>query len=86
MTKIKRSEQLKFHIKNKEYFMQLATSLNMIEQSAERFGWDKTYSQKIKKIINDLCYLDQEYNILKKKGANKNNTYNVSQISISRIS
>jgi len=86
----KRSEQLKFHIKNKEYFMQLATCLDLVRQSANRFGWNEKYDQKIKKLMNDLCYLDQEYNVTKKprkKDAKQtNNIYEVSKINIGRLS
>jgi len=83
-----RSEQLKFHIANKEYFMQLAASLDMVRQSAKRFGWNKQYDKKIKKVMNDLCYLDQEYNVIKKRSTQKeknHNTYKVSKINIGRM-
>ena len=84
----KRSEQLDFHVKNKEYFMQLATCLDLIRQSANRFGWDEKFDQKIKKFMHDLCYLDQEYDVIKKipKEEDENNIYEVSKINIGRAS
>lgn len=55
-------ESLNFHIKSGDYFGTLATILNFLVQ--EEFSSDR--DKIIKEKVNELVYLQENYNIVKK--------------------
>lgn len=59
-------QNLKFHIKNEDYFGTLATILDLFRSDAleKKFIFDK--NKVLKKIIKDLVYLQDNYKITKK--------------------
>ncbi|MCK5061941.1 hypothetical protein KAR28_05345 [Candidatus Parcubacteria bacterium] len=61
-----RIQKLKFHIKNKDYFGTLATILHLfrLDVLEKKFIYDK--DKVLEKIIKDLVYLQDNYNITKK--------------------
>jgi len=59
-------KSLKFHIKNNDYFGTLATVLSLIKEKSLDSGLTKDDDKAIKKIIDDLMFLQKNYVIVKK--------------------
>jgi len=61
-----RKENIKFHIKENDYFGTLATVIDLIRQSAEEKGFTEANSKTIANLVEDLMFLQKNYKISKK--------------------
>lgn len=61
-----RKENIKFHIKENDYFGTLATVIDLIRQSAEEKGFTEANSKMITNLVEDLMFLQKNYKISKK--------------------
>ncbi len=59
---------LEFHIKNNDYFSNLATSLSLISQSLSKE--DKKFKEVLNDIVEELIYLNNHYSIEKPRKIN----------------
>lgn len=59
-------KSLNFHIKNDDYFGTLATVLDLVRQDILKNGYNKKYSDLIKKKVAELIFLQNHFNIIKK--------------------
>lgn len=55
---------LKFHIKSNDYFGTLATIISLVRQNLEKK--ESGSAHILKKLENDLVYLQENYKIVKK--------------------
>ena len=64
-------KNIKFHIRSKDYFGTLATILDLfrLDVLEKKFIYDK--DKVLKKIVKDLIYLQDNYQIIKKDEPNK---------------
>jgi hypothetical protein len=61
----KRRESLEFHIKVNDYFVSLATFLDLGRQGLGDSVLDKSLAECLARTVNDLMYLQENYRITK---------------------
>lgn len=59
----KRRESLEFHIKVNDYFVSLATFLDLGRQGLGDSTLDKSFAECLTRTVNDLMYLQENYRI-----------------------
>ena len=64
-----RKKSIQFHVKYNDYFGTLATVLSLLKQQEERkrFNKNKDNIQLLDNLVNDLIYLQENYQIRVKK-------------------
>ena len=62
-------KNIKFHIKEDDYFASLATVLDLLRQSADTMGYKQRDSETLEKVRDDLIYLQRYYKIVGKNKA-----------------
>ena len=63
----KRRQSLEFHIKVNDYFVSLATFLDLGRQGLEYPKFNKSFAECLTRTVNDLMYLQENYRITKKE-------------------
>ena len=61
-----KNKRVDFHIKNQDYFGNLATAIDLIRQAADEGGWDAEYSAMVERLRDDLIFLQRHYRIVLK--------------------
>ncbi len=62
-----KKESIKFHIKNKELFAQVATKIDCLRQSVTIFGWSKQTEKQLSDLTNELMWLHFNYKVVSRK-------------------
>ena len=62
------NKRVDFHIEAGDYFGTLATAIDLIRQCADDDGWTPQYSAMIKRLRDDLMYLQGTHTIERKRG------------------
>jgi hypothetical protein len=63
----KRRQSLEFHIKVNDYFVSVATFLDLGRQGLGDSTLDRSLAECLARTVNDLMYLQENYQITKKR-------------------
>ena len=64
---MKTHRAIRFHIKNDDYFGTLATLLELLREDLAKCGYSKKEVRLLASIREDLMYLQQHYEVVRKK-------------------
>jgi len=63
-------KDLKFHIRNDELFIQLATQISCLGQIIDKYGWEKRYLRYMDDLTEDFLWLHRNFMVVRKKYPN----------------